>query len=60
MPDFANPCELTIASMTSDSSYIFTNVTTVYLKQGLSTALVSSQGFAKSGTTADGYDIYTI
>ncbi|MBP3581174.1 MAG: leucine-rich repeat protein [Clostridia bacterium] len=50
----------TIASMTSDSSYIFTNVTTVYLKQGLSTALVSSQGFAKSGTTADGYDIYTI
>lgn len=50
----------TIASLTSDDTYIFTNVTTVYLKQGLSTSLVSSQGFAKSGTTADGYDIYTI
>ena len=50
----------TIASLTSDDGLLLANATTVYLKQGLSTALVTSQGFAKSGTTTDGYDIYTI
>ena len=50
----------TIASLTSDDGLLLANATTVYLKQGLSNALVTSQGFAKSGSTTDGYDIYTI
>lgn len=50
----------TVASLSSDNAYLLTNATTVYLKQGLSTSLVSACGFAKSGSTADGYDIYTI